>query len=154
MKYTSNNFFKKKELTEKYFAADWKTNNLQPTPQKPKEIKSKFKMKQHIHRHTQWFCSFGNKKRRLAKRVPQAPYHVSGSGNYYLLTKKMYKKQVPISSRCDLSLCMLSHSLEANGLEISWSEDEELDKYQIHTMAFSYSLFCWHFIHSYAIISR
>lgn len=88
------------------------------------------------------------------KRVPQAQYRVYGSGSYYLLTKKKYKKQVPISSRYDLSLCMLSHPLEANGLEISRSEDEMLDKYQIHTRAFSHSLFCPHFIHCDAMISK
>lgn len=68
------------------------------------------------------------------------------------LPKKKDRKQVPTSARCDLSLCMLSHPLEANGLEISWSEDEVLDKYQIHTMNLSqfvlttfYSLWCHDF---------
>lgn len=51
MKHTSNNQTKK-QLTENYFAADWKTNILQPNSQKSKEIKPKPKMKQHTQKHT------------------------------------------------------------------------------------------------------
>lgn len=142
---------KKKETDRKVFCC-W-LKNKQPTTQLSKTQRNKTKTQNETtHRHTQWFCSFGNRKMRLVKRVPLAPYLFSDSGNYYLLTKKKDRKQVPTSARCDLSLCMLSHPLEANGLEISWSEDEVLDKYQIHTMNLSqfvlttfYSLWCHDF---------